>query len=82
MFFSLQAYKKQDAKAKQARKRAADAEAKEAEEVISLHYFSQCCGSGIRCLFFIPGSWMGKKSRSGSGMNIPDHRSESLETIF
>jgi hypothetical protein len=25
---------------------------------------------------------MGKKSRYGSGMNIPDHNSESLETIF
>jgi hypothetical protein len=25
---------------------------------------------------------MGTKSRSGSGMNIPDHISESLETIF
>jgi hypothetical protein len=25
---------------------------------------------------------MGKKSRSGSGMNMPDHISESLETIF
>ncbi len=25
---------------------------------------------------------MGKKSRSGSGMIIPDHISESLETIF
>jgi hypothetical protein len=25
---------------------------------------------------------MGKKSRSGSGMNILDHISESLETIF
>jgi hypothetical protein len=25
---------------------------------------------------------VGKKSRSGSGMNIPDHISESLETIF
>jgi hypothetical protein len=25
---------------------------------------------------------MGKKSRSGSRMNIPDHISESLETIF
>jgi hypothetical protein len=24
----------------------------------------------------------GKKSRSGSGMNIPDHISESIETIF
>ncbi len=28
------------------------------------------------------GSGMGKKSRSGSGMNIPDHSSESLETIY
>jgi hypothetical protein len=28
------------------------------------------------------GSGMGKKSRSGSGMKIPDHISESLETIF
>jgi hypothetical protein len=25
---------------------------------------------------------MGKTSRSGSGMNIPDHVSKSLETIF
>jgi hypothetical protein len=25
---------------------------------------------------------MGKKSRSGSGMNIPDHISESLDIIF
>jgi hypothetical protein len=25
---------------------------------------------------------MGEKSRSGSGMNIPDHISETLETIF
>jgi hypothetical protein len=25
---------------------------------------------------------MGKKSRSGSGMNIPEHISESLEAIF
>jgi hypothetical protein len=25
---------------------------------------------------------MGKKSRSGSGINIPDHISESLKTIF
>jgi hypothetical protein len=28
-----------------------------------------------------PGSGMGKKSRSGSGMNVPDHISESLETF-
>jgi hypothetical protein len=31
---------------------------------------------------WIPGSGLGKKSRSGSGMNMPDHISESLETIF
>jgi len=46
----------------------------------------QCCGSGygIRCLFdpLDPGSGMGKKSGSGSGMNNPDHFSESLENIF
>jgi hypothetical protein len=36
-------------------------------------------GSGV---FLTPGSGMGKKSRSGSGMNILDHISESLETIF
>jgi hypothetical protein len=29
-----------------------------------------------------PGSGMGKKSRSGSGMNIFGHISVSLETIF
>jgi hypothetical protein len=29
-----------------------------------------------------PGSARGKKSRSGSGMNISDHISESAETIF
>jgi hypothetical protein len=29
-----------------------------------------------------PESGMGKKSGSGSGMNNPDHISESLETIF
>jgi hypothetical protein len=32
--------------------------------------------------FLTPGSGMGTKSRSGSGMNIPDQISESLETIF
>jgi len=30
---------------------------------------------------FFPFSEMGKKSRSGSGMNNPDHISESLKTI-
>jgi hypothetical protein len=41
-------------------------------------------GSGIRCLFdpLDPGSGMGKKPRSGSGLNIPGHISESLVTIF
>jgi hypothetical protein len=29
-----------------------------------------------------PGSGIGKKSGSGSGMNNPDHTTESLETIF
>ncbi len=44
---------------------------------------SQCCGSGsgIPCLL-TPGSRMDKKPRSGSGMNILDHISESLETIL
>jgi hypothetical protein len=36
-------------------------------------------GSGS---FLTPGSGMEKKSGSGSGMNNPDHISESLETIF
>jgi len=36
----VQAYKEQDAKAKQARKRAAQAEAKEAEEVTRFQYFT------------------------------------------
>jgi len=29
-----------------------------------------------------PGSGMGEKSRSGSGMHIPDHIPKSLEKIF
>jgi hypothetical protein len=32
--------------------------------------------------FLTPGSGMGTKSRSGSGMNIFDHISESLETVL
>jgi hypothetical protein len=36
-------------------------------------------GSGA---FLTPGSGMGKISRYGSGMKIPDHISESLETFF
>jgi hypothetical protein len=40
----------------------------------------QCCGSGsgIQC-FLTPGSGMGKKSESRSGMNNPDHISENSE---
>jgi len=49
------------------------------------HVFSVAisdAGSGIRCLFD-PWIWeKKKKSRSGSGMKIPDHISESLETIL
>jgi hypothetical protein len=41
----------------------------------------QCCGSGIRCLFD-PGIRDGKKTGSGSGINNPDHISESIETNF
>jgi hypothetical protein len=36
-------------------------------------------GSGA---FLTPGFGMGKKSESGSGVNNPDHISESLEAIF
>ena len=44
-------------------------------------YWYRCCRSGIRCLL-TPGSGMGTKSKSGSGMNIPEYISESLETLF
>jgi hypothetical protein len=36
-------------------------------------------GSGA---FLIPGSGMGKKSKSGSWMNVLNHISKSLETMF
>ncbi len=51
---------------------------------LNLLWNFQFSGSGIQCLFdpLDPGSGMGKKSGSGSGMNNPDHISESLETIF
>jgi len=40
----------------------------------------QCCGSGIRCLFY---PWFRDLDPGpGSGMNNPDHNSKSLETIF
>jgi hypothetical protein len=42
-------------------------------------YRGQCCGSGA---VLTPGSGIGKKSGSGSGMINPDHISESLEIIF
>jgi hypothetical protein len=49
-----------------------------------LHPVKQCSGSGIRCLFdpWIRDPGWVKKLRFGSGMNIPDHISESLETIL
>jgi hypothetical protein len=47
---------------------------------------NQCCGSGIRdpVSGADPGSVMGKNQNpgSGSGMNLPDYFSESLETVF
>ncbi len=46
------------------------------------HSQAQCCGSGSGGAFLTPGSGMGKKTRFGSGMNILDHISQSLETIF
>ncbi len=46
-----------------------------------LHGKTQCYGSGISA-FLTPGSGMVTNSRSGFGMNIPDHIFESLETIF
>jgi hypothetical protein len=39
-------------------------------------------GSGIRCLFDPRDPGWVKNSRSESGMNNPDHISESLETII
>ncbi len=47
-----------------------------------------CCGSGseiwepVPFLPLDPGSGMGKNPGSGSGMNNPDHISDSLKTIF
>jgi hypothetical protein len=38
--------------------------------------------SGSGAFFLAPGSGIGKKPRSDLGLNIPDHISESLETIF
>ncbi len=46
----------------------------------------QCCGSGIRCLFHPwigdPGWVKNQDPDPGSGMNILDRISESLETFF
>jgi hypothetical protein len=43
----------------------------------------EACGSGIRCLFdpWIRDPGWVKNQDPGSGMNILDHISESLETI-
>jgi hypothetical protein len=46
--------------------------------------FSKCCGSGSGA-FLTPGFWIrdqGLVKNQDPGMNIPDHISESLETIF
>ncbi len=60
-----------------------DAEEREELKQVTLYSFTQCAdpdpGSGA---FLTHGSGMGKKSRSGSGMTIPDKISESLETVF
>ncbi len=46
----------------------------------------QCCGSGIQCLFDLwiwDPEWVKNQDPDpGSGMNNPDHISESLKTIF
>jgi len=34
--------------------------------------FNQCCGSGIRCLFWPPRSGIRDGQKSGSAINIPD----------
>jgi hypothetical protein len=56
-----------------------------ASTYITLRYI-QCCGSGIQCLFdpWIrdPGWVKNQDPDSGSGMNNPDHISETLETVF
>jgi hypothetical protein len=39
----------------------------------------QCCGSGIRC-FLDP--WLRDGNKPGSGMNIQEYFSRSLETVF
>jgi hypothetical protein len=50
-------------------------------DTTSQQYFTQYCGSGSGA-FLILGSGIGKKSKSGCGMNIPDHISESLKLNF
>jgi hypothetical protein len=42
--------------------------------------FTYNCGTNFTRV--ASGSGIGKKSRSGSGLNIPDHISESLEPYF
>jgi hypothetical protein len=52
-------------------------------QLVSFEGFKQYCGTGSKIrdpvpfLSLDPGSGMGKKSRSGSGMNIPAHISET-----
>jgi hypothetical protein len=49
--------------------------------ILTTVYSTHVCSEAIlRTQFFISVAGLGKKS--GSGMNNPDHISESLETIF
>jgi hypothetical protein len=49
------------------------------ENIFSSLFWNPYLGSDA---FFTPGSGTGQKSRSGSGMNIQDHISESSDTIL
>jgi hypothetical protein len=52
-------------------------------DVISMTSMKQTfCAVLVAGAFLTPGSGMGKKSGSGSGLKNPDHISESLETNF
>jgi hypothetical protein len=56
------------------------------ENCMKYYTLTQCSGTGIRYLFdpWIrdPGWVKNQDPDPGSGMNIPDHIFESLETIF
>jgi hypothetical protein len=44
-------------------------------------HFAQRCGSGDGIRYFFD-PWIRDGKKSGSGMNISDHYSQSLETVF